>query len=94
MQEQVEHFTALLNEIESQNAIISSPVIERGLSRAKIKIGQLHEIIQVKILRNVNSTSRARRRAWTRNKSKICSIVDALKEYRQILLTAISANSL
>jgi hypothetical protein len=93
-QEQLEHFTALLNEIGSQNATLSSSVIETSLSQAKITMEQLHQLIQVKILQNVDGTSRARRRAWTRNKSKICSIVDALKEHRQNILTAISANSL
>jgi hypothetical protein len=84
-QEQLEHFTALLNEIESQLGIFNSATIATTLSRAKLTIEQLHQLIQVKILQNVNGTSRARQRAWTRNKSKIFTIRDALKDYRRWL---------
>jgi hypothetical protein len=94
LQEQVEHFTNLVKEINDQHAVSLSSVIKTSLSRAKITLEQLDQLIQVKILKNVNGTSRARRRAWTRNRSKVYKIQNALKEHRVNLLAAISANSL
>jgi hypothetical protein len=45
-------------------------------------------------LRIVNGTYRARRRAWTRNKSKVNQLRDAIKEHRDNILAAMSSNNL
>ena len=94
LQEQVGNFTSILKEIDDQQALSLSTVITRNLSRAKLTLEQLDQLIRARILKNVNGTSRARRRAWTRNKSKVGKFQDALKDHRMDLLAAISANSL
>ncbi|KAN0102667.1 hypothetical protein V8E51_010980 [Hyaloscypha variabilis] len=63
------------------------------LSRVQLTIEELHQLIQKKILKNVNGTLRARRRAWARNKSTIYRLRDTLKESRENLLAALTANS-
>lgn len=83
-----------MKEINDQHAVSLSAVITTSLSRAKLTLEELDRLIRVKLLTNVNGASRARRRAWTRNRSKIYKIQAALKEHRVNLLTALSANSL
>ena len=49
--------------------------------------------IQSKILKNVNGSPQTRRRAWARNKSTILKLRDDLKESRDNLIAALSANN-
>lgn len=94
LKEQIEDFACLVNEIENQPAISLSITISTLLSRAKLSLEQLDQIVKNKILRNANGTPRARRRAWVKNRSKICRIQDALKEHRLNLLAAMGSSSL
>ncbi|MCJ1385587.1 hypothetical protein MMC17_008710 [Xylographa soralifera] len=92
--EQLEHFTNLIKEIHSQHTMSSSAVITASVLRAKLTMEQLNQLIHIKILKNVDGTARARRRAWTRNKSKLYRLQDVLKEHRENFAAALTANSL
>ena len=67
LREQLQHFASLVKEINNQHPSFSSTVITTSLSRAKLTIQRLDQLIKLKILKDVNGKSRARRRAWTRN---------------------------
>lgn len=94
MKEQIEDFTSLLDEIDRQRTASISTTISTSLSRAKLTLEQLDQIVKNKLLRNANGGSRARRRAWVRNKSKVCNIQNALKEHRLNLLAAMGTTNL
>lgn len=51
-------------------------------------------LIQAKLLKNIHGTSRARKRAWARNKPKVHKLQNELKELRASLTTAMGASSL
>ena len=64
------------------------------LSKAQATIDQLNQLIETKLLKHtVGETSKARRRAWGRNKSKIQRFRDDLLQSRENLLAALTANS-
>jgi hypothetical protein len=94
LQGQLEHFTDLVKEIHSHHSSSTSSNVAASLTRAQHTIEQLDQLIQVKLLRIVNGTYRARRRAWTRNKSKVNQLRDAIKEHRDNILAAMSSNNL
>lgn len=93
-QEHVEQFAILVEEIRGQCTDCPSSVIATSLSRAKHTLDKLDHLIQVNLAKNVHGTSRARRRVWARNKSKIYEIENELKEHRANLTAALSANSM
>ncbi|KAG4441393.1 hypothetical protein IFR05_003150 [Cadophora sp. M221] len=94
LQEQLENFNSLVQEIDRSQGEGTDGIITQSLTRAKLSIEQLHQLIQIKLLKNLNGgTSRARRRAWTRNKSKILALRDVLKECRDNLSVALSAKN-
>ena len=94
LQEQLEHFICLLEEIDGHRRPSDSPAITTALFRAKATIEQLNRLLQEKIVRNAYCSAQARRRAWTRNRSKIYRMKAALKEHRANLVAAISVNTL
>lgn len=94
LKEQLENFTSLVNEIDIQPENSLSTAISTNLSRAKLTLEQLDQLLKAKVSRNANGTPRARRRAWTRNRSKVYKLQDALKEHRLNLLAAMSARNL
>ena len=89
--DQTESFLILVNEIKIQPVDSLSTAICKTLSRARYDLEQVNHILQAKVLRNVDGTSRARRRAWARDKSKIYKIREALKEHRLDLMAAMGA---
>jgi len=94
LQDQLENFNNLVQEIDDLHMNNSSTDVAKSLAKAQVTIEQLHQLIQVKLLRNLNGgTSRARRRAWARNRAKVHSLRDALRESRENLVTTLSANS-
>ncbi|KAH7343030.1 hypothetical protein BKA65DRAFT_552634 [Rhexocercosporidium sp. MPI-PUGE-AT-0058] len=92
LQGQLEYFNAILSEIEKSYSY-DSGLINTTLGRARLTIEQIHQLIDLKLLKTNGSTSRTRRRAWARHKSKIHTLRDALKECRENLMAALSANS-
>ena len=94
MKEQIEDLTNLLDEIEHQPAAFLSTTISMSLLRAKQTLERLDQIVKTKLLRNADGGPRARRRAWVRNKSKVCKIQKALKEHRLNIVAAMGATNL
>ena len=82
-----------MSEIDHLSLSTNSTSIESILVRAKLAIDQICQIIKVKILRNINGTQKAKRRAWARNKSKLLRLGEGLKEIRNNLMVAIGANN-
>jgi len=79
-----------VEEIDHQQTFSHSAIITTTLFRAKLTLEQLNHHMRL----SVNGASRIRRRAWTRNKSKVYKLQATLKEHRANLLAATSANSL
>ena len=94
MKEQIEDLTSLLDEIDRQPPASLSTTISTSLLRAKLTLEQLDQIVKIKLLRNTDGGSRARHRAWVRNKSKVCKIQKALKEHRLNLVAAMGVTNL
>jgi len=93
LQDQLENFNGMLAEIEkSHNHVLPGPVFTT-LERSKLAIEQIRQLVELKLLKTNGSTSRARRRAWARHKSKIHSLRDILRECRENLTIALSASS-
>ncbi|KAH7418993.1 kinase-like domain-containing protein [Cadophora sp. MPI-SDFR-AT-0126] len=94
LQEQLENFSTLVQEIDRSQGEGTDSVVTQSLTRAKLSIEQLHQLIQIKLLKNLDGgRSRAHRRAWARNKSKILVLRDVLKECRDNLSVALSAKN-
>ncbi|KAF2799354.1 hypothetical protein K505DRAFT_294860 [Melanomma pulvis-pyrius CBS 109.77] len=93
LQEQLEDFIDILGEIRKEHSDSYSIGVTTSLSNAKRDIEKLDQVIKKHILPNA-STSRARRAAWMRYKSKICRLQDSLKEHRQNIVVVVSAKSL
>ena len=91
--EQLEDFTRLVAEVESHLTVSNSTLVADCLRRARASIDKLDQIVRRKILVTIKGTALTRRRAWMKNKSKICRLQDALKEHRAGLLVATSANA-
>jgi hypothetical protein len=83
-----------VKEINGQHSSSTSTNVTASLARAQHTIEQLDQLIKVKLLRLVNGTYRARRRAWTRNKAKVYQLRDAMKEHRDNIIAAMSSNNL
>lgn len=64
------------------------------LSGGKKIIEQLHQLVAVKLVRHGEGSDRARRRAWVRDKSKILTLCNSLKDVRETLVVALTANSM
>ena len=94
LQDQLESFQAVVREVDKPYGSEAQGLVQAILAKANVTIEQLHRLIQVKLLRSTKGgTSRARRRAWATNKSKVSRLHVALKEHRENLLVALSANS-
>ena len=93
-QSNLEHFTELVLEIERQRPYTTSVVIPANLKGAKNAIERLNRLIRDKILTNNGNITRTSRISWLRHKSDIREIQEALKQYRENILTATSANIL
>ena len=90
----MEHFSILLDDIRRQDGACHSATVAPILSKAQSTLEELDQLLQVKFLRNIHSTSRARKRAWARNRSKVYKMQNDLKELRASLIAAMGASSL
>ena len=93
-QAQVEHFSILLEGIHHQEGVCNSAAVATILSTAKSTLEKLNQLVQVKLVKNMHGTSRARKRAWARNKSKVYKMQNELKELRASLTAAMGASCL
>jgi hypothetical protein len=80
--------------VEATTEVSAQNVLYCALSRARNIIEELHQVITVKLVRRGDGSGRARRRAWLRNKQKIVRLRDNLKDAREALLGALSADLL
>ena len=94
LQEQLQDFVTLVEEMQRQHASSASPALATGLSNAKRTIDQLDQLIQRKLLRHKDGTAQTRRRAWMRHKSKIRKFQLALREHVARLSAATSSTNL
>ena len=84
----------MVREIGNQPAVSLPTIITTALSRAKLMLNKLDQLMQVKLLKGADCSTRTRRRAWARNKSKVNRARSELKEQRTNLIAAVSASSL
>lgn len=83
-----------MREIDNQSAVSLPIVITTALSRVKLMLDNLDQLMQVKLLKCADGSIRTRRRAWARNKSKVNKAKSELNEQRINLIAAVSASSL
>ena len=93
LQEQLSQFQLLVNTVK-ENEQYRCAGVTSALLRAERTIQRLNQLVQIRLLKNAEGTSRVRRRAWARNKSKILRLQDALKEHRAELVAAMTASNL
>lgn len=91
---QMEQFSILLEGIRHHEGVCDSAAVGTIHSTAKSTLEKLSQLVQVKLLKNIHGTSRARKRAWARNKSKVYKMQNELKELRASLKAAMGASSL
>ena len=84
----------MVREIDNQTAVSLPTVITIALSRAKLMLDNLDQLMQVKLLKSADGSIRTRRRAWAQNKSKVNRAKSELNEQRINLIAAVSASSL
>ncbi|KAL9043848.1 MAG: hypothetical protein Q9214_002976 [Letrouitia sp. 1 TL-2023] len=90
---QVEELSFLIEEIRRQDVSSTSAVVATTLHKAKLALEKLNGLIQAKLIKNIHDTSRARRRVWARNKSKVKRIQIELQGHRSNLIALMSALS-
>ena len=93
LQEQLLQFQDLVKTVK-ENERYRCAGVTSALLGAERTIQRLNQLVQIRLLKKVESTSRVRRRAWARNKSKILKLQDALKEHRAELVAAMTASKL
>jgi hypothetical protein len=80
--------------VEATNKSSHQNVLHHALSRAQAVLGELNQMIDLKLIRQGECTGRSRRRAWVRNKRNIIRLRDNLKDARESLLGVLSAEIL
>ena len=65
-----------------ENEDYRSAGVTSALSGAERTMQRLNQLVQIRLSKKVEGTSRVRRRAWVRNKMKILKLQDALREHR------------
>lgn len=93
LQEQILQFQVLVNTVK-ENEDYRSTGVTSALLGAERTIQRLNQLVQIRLLRKVEGTSRFRRRAWARNKSKILKLQDTLREHRAELVAAMTASNM
>lgn len=92
--EQLRSFCDVVEHIEKTNEVSQRPTLQASLSRAYKIIKDLHGLVTTKLIDSRDGTTRARRRAWLRNKRKIVRLQDKLKDVREALLGAVCTDLL
>jgi hypothetical protein len=78
LEEQVEQFANVLAGIDDRSSTYPSNVITI-LGRARKTLEQLKILLETKIIPKINNSSRIRRRAWAKWRSKVYRIQRSLK---------------
>ena len=77
-----------------ENEDYRSASVTSALLVAERTMQRLNQLVQIRLSKKVEGTSRVRRRAWVRNKTKILKLQDALKEHRAELVASITASNM
>ena len=85
-------FSDIVQELHDQQ-FSYSPTVLSTLSKSRDILNQLESLLEVKVLIQVNGSSRVSRRAWARYRSKVHNIQSSIAEYRANLTIALVANS-
>ncbi|KAI0165377.1 hypothetical protein GGR52DRAFT_585411 [Hypoxylon sp. FL1284] len=93
LKEQIQVFQCVLQVVEGLTGQPTDALVTT-LRRAQKTVEDLHQLVIVKLIRQGSWSGRARRRAWLRNKSKIATLRDNLRDARETLWVALSASSL
>ncbi|KAI0101440.1 hypothetical protein F4776DRAFT_499381 [Hypoxylon sp. NC0597] len=94
LDEQIEVFRCVLQTIEEAPRQAMDKAVTITLFRAQKIVEDLHQLLTVKLSSQSNGSNRARRRAWLKNKRKIVSLRDNLKDARETLSVALNANAI
>ena len=92
MKAQVESIADLIKHIESDATQRDAEPFRDSLGRAKSTLEQLDRLT-VKLSNNTNGSSRARKRAWMRHRSKVFRLQADLKEIRANFSAAASTQN-
>ena len=93
LQEQLVQFQVLVNTVK-ENEDYRNAGVTSALLGAERTIQRLNQLVQSRLLKKLEGTSRVRRRAWVRNKTKILKLQDALREHRAELVAAMTASKM
>ena len=91
LKEQVDHFANALAGIDDRERVYPSNVITI-LGRARTTLDNLKTLLETRIMAKLNNSSRTRRRAWAKSRSKIYRIQSSLKEDRLNLVLALTTH--
>ena len=91
LQEQVEQFANALTGIDDRERVYPSNVITI-LGRARTTLDNLKTLLETRIIAKLKNSSRIRRRAWAKSRSKIYRIQSSLKEDRLNLVLALTTH--
>ena len=91
---QIERFSVLLRNIHEQEGSHRSTAVVTTLTTAKSLLEELQRLIQAKLLKNSDGTSRFRKRVWARNRHKIHKMQYELTDIRANLTAVMGASNL
>ena len=94
VQEQVELSHDTLEAAQAPTEISTQNILHWALSRARKIIEDLKQLITVNLIRHVDGSEWARRRAWVKNKHRIVKLRDNLEDARKFLFEAVNVNIL
>ena len=77
-----------------KNEDYRSAGLTSALLGAERTMQRLNQLVQIRLSKKVDGTSRVRRRAWVRNKTKILKLQDALKEHRAEFVASMTASNM
>ncbi|OTA92698.1 hypothetical protein M434DRAFT_31602 [Hypoxylon sp. CO27-5] len=94
LDEQIEVFRCVLRTIEEAPKQSTDKGVVIALFRAQKIVEDLHQLLTVKLSSQSTGSNQARRRAWLKNKRKVVSLRDNLKDARETLSLALNANAI
>ena len=89
--EQLQRSKDLLEVIDKLHLNTAPAILLTTLERTRSTVAELDKFIRDDLLRHTNGKSKARRRAWATNKTRVRELRDTLKENREFLHAAMSA---
>lgn len=81
----------ILQEIDDQQWFFSATIVTT-LAKTREILDQLDKLLRSKILSEANGSSRVRRRAWAKHRTKVYDLHRSLADYKESLMIAILTN--